>query len=324
VKADNGNYKILVFGAGVLGSLYGAKLKECGYDVTVVARGQRYKDLKEHGIIIEYFDTGKQTASKVKVLDSMPAEDYYDLCLVPVQKTQLDSALKDLAVNKKIPSFLFMVNNAEGPQALFDALGKERVIMGFANAGGERDGHIVRLMIAKGKAVTMGEPDGRVSERLQQIASKFKAADIPVEFSRNMDAWLRHHVALVGPLANAMYMAGSCNYKLAENPAVIRKGLRGMREAIKVVEANGFPVEPRAIRLVFAIPEFILVPLARKIFKSELLDIGGARHARNARKEMAKLNDELLAMARKAGINTPYLEELQAANNLQGSGQSKN
>jgi len=312
VKADKNNYKVLVFGAGVLGSLYGAKLQEGGCDVTIVARGQRYKDLKEHGIIIEYFDTGERTTTKVKVLDSMPAEDYYDLCLVPVQKTQLDSALKALAVNKKIPAFLFMVNNAEGPQALIDALGKERVVLGFPNAGGERDGHIVRLMIAKGKAVTMGELDGRVSERLQQIASKFKAADIPVDFSRNMDAWLRHHVALVGPLANAMYMAGSCNYKLAENPTVIRKGLRGMREAIKAVEANGFPVEPKAIRLIFAIPEFILVPLARKLFKSKLLDIGGARHARNAREEMAKLNDELLAMARKAGINTPYLEELQA------------
>lgn len=158
----------------------------------------------------------------------------------------------------------------------------------------------------------MGELDGTTSERLQRIASKFREAGIPVDISRNMDAWLRHHVALVGPfLANAMYMAGSCNYKLAENPDIILKGLRGMKEAIKVVKANGFPVEPRSISVVFAIPEFILVSLARKLFNSELFDIGGARHARAARDEMAKLNEELLAMARNAGIKTPYLEELQ-------------
>ena len=185
MKEEKNNYKVLVFGAGVLGSLYGAKLQEGGCDVTIVARGQRYKDLKEHGIIIEYFDTGERTTTKVKVLDSMPPDDYYDFCLVPVQKIQFDSALKALAFNKKIPAFLFMVNNTEGPQALIDVLGKERVILGFANAGGERDGHLVRLMIANGKAITMGELDGRVSERLQQSASIFKAADSPVDFSRN-------------------------------------------------------------------------------------------------------------------------------------------
>lgn len=304
-------FKVLVFGAGVLGSLYAARLQEGGNDVTVVARGQRYRDIVEHGIVLEYFDSGERSVTKVKVLDSMPADEYYDLCLVPVQKTQLKSALPALATNDIIPGFLFMVNNAEGPQVLIDALGKERVILGFANAGGERDGHIIRLMIAKGKAVTMGELDGTKSERLQHIASKFREAGIPVDISRNMDSWLRHHVALVGPLANAMYMAGSCNYKLAENPDIIRKGLRGMKEAIKVVKANGFPVEPKSISVVFAIPEFILVPLARKLFNSELLDIGGARHARAARDEMTKLNEELLAMARKTDIKTPYLEELQ-------------
>ena len=35
--------KILVFGAGVLGSYYAAMLQEGGHEVTVVARGQRNK-----------------------------------------------------------------------------------------------------------------------------------------------------------------------------------------------------------------------------------------------------------------------------------------
>lgn len=308
--SKNNKLKILVFGAGVIGSLYAARLHKAGHEVTVVARGKRYEDIKQHGIVIEYFDTGKQAKAVVKVTDKMPEEEYFDFCLVPVQKTQLEEALQILAGNIKIPTFLFMVNNAEGPAMMIDALGKERVLLGFANAGGERDGHIVRLMIAKGKAVTMGELDGSTSERLIQIGSAFREAGIPVEFSRNMDAWLRYHVALVGPLANAMYMAGSCNYKLAQNPEIIRKGLRGMREAFRVLKAHGFPVEPSSLKVVFAMPDFFLVPLARKLFNSKLLDIGGARHARSARAEMTRLNEELLALARQAGIKTPYLDEL--------------
>ncbi len=302
--------KVLVLGVGVLGSLYGARLQSAGHDVTVVARGQRYTDIKEHGIVLEYFDTKKQTNAAVKVLDSMPTDEYFDLCLVPVQKLHLESALEALKTNRHIPAFLFMVNNAEGPQSMIDALGRERVVLGFANAGGEREGHLVRVMEMKGKGVMMGELDGSKSERLQRFASAFKDAGFRVDFSRNVDAWLRYHVALVGPLANAMYMAGSCNYKMARSPHIIRKGLRGIREAVRVVRANGFPVEPSALKVMLLIPDFILVPLFRRFLNTELLDIGGARHARNAREEMKQLNEELFALARKVGMETPAMTAL--------------
>lgn len=307
---ESGKLKILVFGAGVLGSLYAARLQEAGSDVTVVARGQRYKDIAEHGIVLEYFDTGKRTATRVKAVDRMPGDEYFDACLVLVQKLQLKDALKDLTANSRIPAFVFMVNNAEGPQAMIDALGRERVLMGFANAGGERDGHIVRLMVAKGKAVTLGELDGSRSRRLQEIASAFQEAGFPVDFSRNIDAWLRHHVALVGPLANALYMAGGSNYKVARSREITKKGLHGMREALKVVRANGFPIEPPALRILLVLPDFILVPLARRLFASPILDIGGTRHAMAAREEMTALNEELFSLARKVGMKTPVMEEL--------------
>ncbi len=302
--------KILVFGAGVIGSLYAAKLKEAGHDVSVVARGQRYEDLKNHGIVLEFFDSGERLTEEVKVFERMPADDYFDFCLVPVQKTQLEEALDALSVNSKIPAFLFMVNNAEGPEVMVDALGRERVLLGFANAGGEREGHLVRLMVAKGKAVTMGEIDGSKSSRILKIASAFRQAGIKVEISRNMDAWLRYHVALVGPMANAIYMAGGCNYELARKPEIIRKGLQAQREAMGVLRTNGFPVEPSALRVLTAIPDFILTPLAQRLIGTKLMDIGGKRHALNAREEMIKLNEELLTLARKSGIDTPTMEEL--------------
>jgi ketopantoate reductase len=38
--------KILVFGAGVIGTLYAARLQEGGHRVTVVARGERLADIR--------------------------------------------------------------------------------------------------------------------------------------------------------------------------------------------------------------------------------------------------------------------------------------
>ena len=314
ISAEKMSKKVLVFGAGVLGSLYALMLQKACNDVTVVARGSRYDDISEHGIVIEHFDSGEQESAAVKAVKQMPVDEYYDFCLVAVQKVQLASALEALKVNQTIPLFLFMVNTAEGPQAMLDALGADRVVLGFVNAGGERDGHLVRLMLAKGKAVTMGEPDGSISERLQTLAATFREAGIPVEYSKNMDAWLRYHVALVGPLANALYMAGGSNYRLADNPRVVRLGLKGMREAVKVLKAAGFPVEPPALKVMLAIPDFILTPIVRRLMRTKLMDIGGARHANNAREEMSRLNEELLAMAGEMNIDTPVMHELQRAN----------
>ena len=45
--------KILVYGAGVLGSLYAARLKESGLDVSILARSRRLADIREHGIELE-------------------------------------------------------------------------------------------------------------------------------------------------------------------------------------------------------------------------------------------------------------------------------
>ncbi len=308
--------KILVFGAGVLGSYYAAMLQGGGHDVTVVARGQRYLDVKEHGIVIEHYSSKERTTAKVKVLDRMPAEDCYDFCLVLVQKSQLSQALQELAVNDQIPAFLVMGNNAEGPQAIIEALGRERVLLGFPNAGGEREGHIIRLMPIKIKGITIGELDGTISERLKNIAGAFKDGKIKVEYSRKMDAWLRYHVAIVAPLANALFMAGSCNYKLARNPQIIKKWLQGVREAFRVLKAHGFPVEPSAFKFIFGMPDFILLPIIRRLLNTRLMDIAGARHARNAPEEMKQLSEELIILARDAGVETPVLNELHRYSDL--------
>ncbi len=45
--------KILFYGAGVLGSLYAARLQEAGQEVSILARGQRLADIREHGIVLE-------------------------------------------------------------------------------------------------------------------------------------------------------------------------------------------------------------------------------------------------------------------------------
>lgn len=300
--------KVLFFGAGVLGSVYAARLQEAGTNVTVLARGQRLADIREHGIVLELFGTGRRTSTRVDVIEEMPRDEHFDLCVVPIQRTQVEAALPTLAENPHIPTFLFMHNTVHGFDPLIDALGRERVLIGHANIGGERNGHVVHYMASQN--MTFGELDGSESERLQRIAGAFRAAGFGVEFNPNMDAWKRYHMAFGTPMCNAMYMAGSCNYRLARNREALGKFVRGMREAFGVLQAHGFPVEPKGMRLLAAMPDFLLGLLFRIVFRMRIMDIGGARHANNAREEMAQLSEELLGLADAVDKEVPTLRAL--------------
>ena len=43
--------RILIYGAGVIGSLYAALLAKAGYDISIYARGKRLEVLKNNGLL---------------------------------------------------------------------------------------------------------------------------------------------------------------------------------------------------------------------------------------------------------------------------------
>lgn len=61
---------VLVFGAGVIGSLYAAKLHATGHEVVVLARGSRLEVLRRDGLLLEDAVTHARTTPRVGVIDS--------------------------------------------------------------------------------------------------------------------------------------------------------------------------------------------------------------------------------------------------------------
>ena len=68
--------RILIFGAGVIGSLYGALLAEAGYEVSVYARGRRLESMSQDGLLVKY--KGNIRKARAKVLSRLEAEDRYE------------------------------------------------------------------------------------------------------------------------------------------------------------------------------------------------------------------------------------------------------
>ena len=304
--------KILVYGAGVLGSLYAARLSAAGYDVAVLDRLRRLADVRQHGIVLEDATSGQQMAERVEMVAELEPEDRYDLVLVPVRKTHLSSVLPTLAKNRRTPNVLFMVNSAAGPDEIVEALGGDRVLLGFPGAGGTLEGPVVSYKVLPGwvQPTTMGELDGRVSPRLRLIADAFRAAEFPVALSPDMVSWQKTHVALVSPIANAIYAAGGDNYRLARTRDALALMIRAWREGFRVLEAIGTPITPPRLKVLKWIPEPLQVVLWQRVLDTKFAEIVATRHANAARDEMKQLADEFMELRDAGDVPTPVIDRL--------------
>jgi 2-dehydropantoate 2-reductase len=46
--------RVLIYGAGVIGSVYAVRLAKAGFDVTLAARGERLEAIRSHGLRIRH------------------------------------------------------------------------------------------------------------------------------------------------------------------------------------------------------------------------------------------------------------------------------
>ena len=69
--------KILVYGAGVIGSIFAGMIARKGYDVTVLARNNRLKELNDNGLILVNSLNNKRMTVQVKTIDVLNENDVW-------------------------------------------------------------------------------------------------------------------------------------------------------------------------------------------------------------------------------------------------------
>jgi 2-dehydropantoate 2-reductase len=213
---------------------------------------------------------------------------------------------------------LFMMNNAAGPDEFIQALGAERVLIGFPSSGGMRKGDAIVYLGGSPQAVVtipFGEVDGSTRQRTLEVAEILRSMPgYDANIRPDMDAWLKTHVALLMPgLVPALYACNTDLLRLANTRDALVLGIRATREAFRVLQALGIPITPPNLDLIFGkLPEPLLVSLLQKILRRPQMEIALTGHALAAPDELKHLTDEFMVFARQSGIPTPNIERLYA------------
>jgi ketopantoate reductase len=268
--------KILIYGAGVIGTTYGWQLAQAGQDVTLLVRPGK-SALVAGGIPIHCRDERSKPAQQVettfqpKVVEAFSPQDGFDLIVVCVKSNQVAGTLAALAECAGKADILFFQNNWWGEEKMRAILRPGSYFFGFSRiVGGWRKGLAVESIIfdAPGMSTMLGEADGRASARVTAVQGILQAARLKPELHRDILGWLQFHYVEYLGATGAILEAGSVD-AFAGNPAAVRKSILATREALAVCRARGAAAgsAPFNLRL-FGLPLPLLVWIASKQYQA--------------------------------------------------------
>ncbi|MGW4099737.1 ketopantoate reductase family protein [Mycobacterium sp. NPDC004974] len=299
--------RILVLGAGVIGSVYAARLLEAGHTVTLCARGSRLAQLRDCGLILQDVETGCRTACEVAAV-ATPDGVACDLVLVAVRRDQMVGTLPLLA---NVDADVMFFGNAAGlTDTLARAIGK-RTLFGFPAVGGVREDAGVRFVLIRAQKTMVADSDRRRSARMYSIAQMFESSGFPVTISTDPEGWLTAHAAFVVPIQLALRRVDIQPRRLATDQALLTTMVRATRQAFRALEAGGNTEIPRNLRALYLLmPERFAAWYWRKTFASQRGELWFAAHTRAAPEELDSLAGALHAAVGASGWCAPDLEAL--------------
>ena len=303
--------KILVYGAGVIGNIYAAKLYEAGCDITLLARDKHLENLKQNGVIIKDSLTGKQTTSKVPSTSQLGVTDFYDLIIVTVRLDQLYTVVPVLKNNDVCPLIMLMLNNPENIEQLATELNPKHIILGFPGAGGISQNNIIDYIQIKQQETTIGETSGEISIQIKEIKALFERAGFKVAVSANIGAWLKTHAIFVACISAAIIKENGDSMQLGKKRSSVKIMVKSIKEGFTACKHLGMPIAPANLKIIFMImPQWFSICYWQKAMQGKVGTLAIAPHANKAKDEMKLLAKKVMTIVHSSSFPTPTLDFL--------------
>ncbi len=313
--------RVLIIGAGAVGSLIGARLALAGHDVTLVGRAALRDAVAAAGLTLIAPDGARQTthpqvATSAAAALAGPAR--FDLACLAVKAYDTAAVIDELQpVTGALPSLISFQNGIGNEEALASAFGADRVIAGALDtpvsvpAAGQVQVHRPRFRMGLAAVGAVG---------VAQAAAAFAQAGFDVTTYVDYRS-LKWSKLLFNLLANA-----SCAIldwtpaQVMAHPQAARLEARAWQEALDVMAALG----TRPVNLA-GYPLALFAPVARRLpprILGRVLRrfVSGGRGskmpslhialAEGKRSEVAWLNGAVARLGAEHGVATPVNQAL--------------
>jgi len=276
--------KIIVYGAGALGSLFAALLSK-KHDVLVVGREKHIKAIEKNGLVVEGLTNGifhpktRWDGSK------------YELIILTTKAYDTKKAVEE-AVERfgKLP-FLSLQNGLNNEEEIASIVGKENVIGGITNHGVTFIDYGKIRHAGYGETI-IGEMDGKMGNRIRKIARAFNEAGIKTRISERIkeEIWRK---AIINSAINPLTTIFKCkNGAIMKYENLIREICD---EGSKIARKEGYVINDAFEKTMEIIEK------TADNYSSMLQDVMNGK-----RTEIEEINGAIANVGKKHGIKACY------------------
>ena len=308
--------QVVVYGAGAIGSLAGARLHESGVSVRLIGRKAQVEAISANGLLVK----GRDESHVVRLAATTDLAGTADIVLLTVKSQDVQDACRDIARLDSDVTVVTMQNGVRSDREAADILGRNRVVGCVLNISATYlEPGVVEQNTREFLQVGAPFPESaaRVDAVLALLSPVMKTEHVP-------DIARARWTKLMANLNNAiMTITGLPIGKALRHDGLARLSIATIREGVRTAQLGGFGLDQsrraRTFRLMATLPlslSFLL--LGRRLagnFPPESTYGPSTLQSlrRGSSSELDYLNGEIVTLGERIGRPTLYNSGLLSA-----------
>ncbi len=287
--------KTVIIGAGAMGSLFGGLLSRSGEEVWLVDVWKEHIDaIRSKGLAIE--ERGEVQHISIPAVTDVHSAGKADLILYFVKTYHTEKAVTDsLTLEKEDTLFLTLQNGLGNEETICHQVDRKKVILGVTGQGATLLGPGVIRHAGWGKTY-VGELDGKITDRITQVAQLFQKAGIETEVSSRIHDLVWEKLFVNVGLNALAAITGLKNGQILDHPETLRLLGSLVSEAVEVAKEKGIQIQGDPLDRVKSVIE---ATRENRCSMGQDLD-------RKRRTEIDAINGAVVREAERLGMDVPY------------------
>lgn len=268
--------RILVMGAGSMGSIIGALMTKCGWDVTLCDKNEAHVEaMNSHGLKIE--GCMHETIPVKAVLPS-ELKGVFDLVIFLTKATANETALATLKPHLATDGCVITLQNGINEDVVASFVGKERTCGGIILWGATLKAPGVSELTSAPEqmSIVIGELDGTITERINNIKEILSAAGT-IEVTDKLMSHKWSKLCINAGFSGVGTVIGGDYGKVVDDDKAVKTAAFVIKETVLTADALGHT----QVKYLFMEPQFFVFDDEEQLAKVVNFFRGALRAHRN-------------------------------------------
>jgi 2-dehydropantoate 2-reductase len=300
--------RLVVYGAGAIGSLLGARLHQAGASVRLVGRPRHVEAIRADGLLVK----GPDESSLVRLPAATTLSGTGDIVFLTVKSQDVRQACREIAEIHSSATVVTMQNGVRSDGEAAGILGRDRIVGCVLNVSATylEPGVVEQNTNA---LLQVGAPFPESADRVEPVMEALRPA---LRTMAVPDIARARWTKLMANLNNAiMTITGLPIGTALRNRGLARLAIATIREGVRMAEAGGSKLDESARARTFRLMARLPRPLAEAVFAGRLAGDFPPESSfgpstlqslrRGSSSELDYLNGEIVTLGERIGRATP-------------------